>query len=242
MSKVRFDAIASELMQRISAGHHPVGSLLPTELELCTRYGTSRHTVRAALAELQEAGLVSRRRNVGTRVEATTASPAFHQSLGSVDDLIQFGVTHVRSVRAIKNIVAGRALAKTLRCAAGSPWLHIGIVRMVEEEGSVPLSWTDVYVDGRYAEIRDLVLEQPEVLTSTLIERQYGRRIARVEQEVQAVAMPAKLADVLGTDAGTPALRIVRRYLDAAAEAFEVSVSIHPGDRYTLSTQLQRRG
>jgi DNA-binding GntR family transcriptional regulator len=227
-------------MQRISGGHHPVGSLLPTELELCARYGTSRHTVRAALAELQEAGLVSRRRNVGTRVEATTASPAFRQSLRSVDDLIQFGATHVRSVKTIRDVVAGRALAKTLRCAVGSAWLHIGIVRMVEDGSSVPLSWTDVYVEAIYSEIRELVLGQPQELTSTLIERQYGRRIAQVEQEVQAVALPARLAGVLSADPGAPALRIVRRYLDSAAEAFEISVTIHPGDRYTLLTQLQR--
>ena len=241
MSKVRYGQIASELIQRISDGQHPVGSLLPTEFELCARYGTSRHTVRAALSELQEAGLVSRRRNVGTRVEATTSRPAFRQVLGSIDDLVQFGTTHVRSVKTIKNIVANRALAETLRCRVGMPWLHIGIVRMVEDQGTVPLGWTDVYVDSKYSEIRQLVLEQPQVLTSTLIERRFGRRIAQVEQEVQAVTVPARLVKALRADAGGPALRIVRRYLDSAAESFEVSVTIHPGDRYTLSTQLQRR-
>jgi DNA-binding GntR family transcriptional regulator len=32
----------------------------------------------------------------------------------------------------------------------------------------------------------------------------------------------------------------VRRYFDAAGELFEVSVSVHPADRFSVSMRLQR--
>ena len=41
-------------------------------------------------------------------------------------------------------------------------------------------------------------------------------------------------------EAGTPALRIVRRYIDPAGEAFEISVTIHPADRFTFSNPFRR--
>ncbi|MGA2994229.1 MAG: UTRA domain-containing protein [Bradyrhizobium sp.] len=49
-----------------------------------------------------------------------------------------------------------------------------------------------------------------------------------------------KLAGKMGTDPGLPALRILRRYLDQAGEAFEISVTVHPADRFTFSMRLQR--
>jgi GntR family transcriptional regulator len=242
MNKVRHGQIAGNLSEGIASGRYPVGSLLPTELELCAQYGTSRHTVRAALSALQELGLVSRRKNVGTRVETATASNRFRQSLVSVEDLVQFGATHLRSIQAVEEVVADRTLANTLRCEAGSRWLHIAIVRMCSGAHDQPLGWTDVYVDAMYADIGELVRQQPQALTSTLIEQRYGRGIAKIQQDIQAVAIPASLADILCADAGTPALQIVRRYLDASGEAFEISVTIHPADRYTFSTQLNRSG
>ena len=39
---------------------------------------------------------------------------------------------------------------------------------------------------------------------------------------------------------GSPALRLVRRYLDASDEAFEISITTHPADRFTFSMQMQR--
>ena len=80
--------------RKIADGSFPVGSLLPTGFELCDRYGASRHTVRAAIRELQDLGLVSRRRKAGTRVEAMQPSSGYRQSLASVDDLVQFGASH----------------------------------------------------------------------------------------------------------------------------------------------------
>jgi GntR family transcriptional regulator len=76
-----------------------VGSLLPTELELSERYGVSRHTIRIALRELQDLGLVSRRKKVGTRVEAIAPTSNYLQSITSIEDLVQFGAAHTRVVR-----------------------------------------------------------------------------------------------------------------------------------------------
>ncbi|MGY8959472.1 MAG: GntR family transcriptional regulator, partial [Alphaproteobacteria bacterium] len=69
MTLPRYQQIANELMAEIGGGLFPVGSMLPTEINLCERFGVSRFTVREALRQLHEKGILSRRRGSGTVVQ-----------------------------------------------------------------------------------------------------------------------------------------------------------------------------
>ncbi|PXW16374.1 GntR family transcriptional regulator [Paraburkholderia caballeronis] len=240
MNKPHFSDIARDLTERIASGGYPVGSYLPTELELRDLYGTSRHTVRAALLELQRLGLVSRRKNAGTRIESAQPTSSFRPSLASLDDLVQFGTTHLRVVQHTGEIVASDALAKTLQCRAGDRWVCISSLRIDGGAKGAPVGWTDVYVDPAYAEVVEAARATPEMLVSTLIEARYGRCISQIQQNVNAVIVSPDMAQKLNVEAGTAALEIVRRYLDAAGVAFEISVSVHPADRFSMSMTLRR--
>lgn len=239
--KANFANIARHLTDAITSGHFGVGALLPTELELCKHYGTSRHTVRAALAELQQLGLVSRRRNVGTRVISAKPRAGFRPSLASVDDLVQFGEEHLRVVQSIAPETVRGDLAKELGCGDGTSWLRISTMRMVGDQNAMPIGWTDVYIDPTYAEIGELVAASPDTLISSLIEERYDRHIAEIQQDVRAFTISdGEMARKLQVEAGAPALKIVRRYLDADGELFEASVSVHPADRFSVSMRLRR--
>jgi DNA-binding GntR family transcriptional regulator len=48
------------------------------------------------------------------------------------------------------------------------------------------------------------------------------------------------MAERLRVDKGTAALEIVRRYLDSSGETFEVSISVHPAERFSVSMRLRR--
>ncbi|MDM0047967.1 GntR family transcriptional regulator [Variovorax sp. J22R115] len=239
--KANFSNIARHLTEGITSGHFAVGTLLPTELELCKHYGTSRHTVRAALAELQDLGLVSRRKNVGTRVVSAKPRPRFRPSLASVDDLVQFGAEHQRVVQEIEQTTVTGELARELGCADGAPWLRISSLRMVGDEDALPIGWTDVYIDPGYADIAEVVKASPDSLISSLIEDRYDRHIAEIHQDVRAFTITdGAMAGRLQVKMGTTALKIVRRYFDAEGDVFEISVSVHPADRFSVSMQLRR--
>ena len=240
MTKAIHADLARELADGIASGRFPVGSLLPTELELCSRYGASRYAVRRALEELNELGLISRRKNVGTRVEAARPVPAFIQSIATLDELAQFGAAHSRIVRHVDEVVADLALARELGCAGGSRWLRISSLRLDGAGKERPIGWTDVYIDPAYADLVERVRESPQTLVSFLIEEHHGRRIARIQQDVTAIALPEAMAGPLKAQAGTPALKVIRHYLDPDGTPFEISVSVHPADRFTFSMSLRR--
>lgn len=240
MGRAHHAEIAKDLAEQIASGKVPVGDLLPTEFELCERYGASRYTVRMALGQLQEQGLISRRKNVGTRVEASRPTAGFMQSLASVEDLAQFGATHVRVVRDVSEVVVDLKQAQVLGCPGGSRWLRISSLRMDGGRKSRPIGWTDVYIDPAYSDVGPMVRKAPQTLISELIESRYGRRITRIRQDLRASTVPAHLAEELKVDAGSPALKIVRRYFDAADEVFEITVTLHPAERFTFSMELHR--
>jgi DNA-binding GntR family transcriptional regulator len=164
----------------------------------------------------------------------------FTQSIATVDQLAQFGAEHVRVVRDVKEVVADLALSRELGCAGGTHWLRVSSLRMEKGRKARPICWTDVYVDAAYAEIGPLVRESPGTLISSLIEVRYGRSIARIRQEIHGLCLPKSLAAELQADAGSAALKVIRRYLDSADEMFEVSVSTHPADRFTFEMEMTR--
>lgn len=240
-TKPHHSDISRHLTHAITSGHFAIGSLLPTELELCNHYKTSRHTVRAALAELQRLGLVSRRKNVGTRVEAAKPRDTFRPTLASVDDLVHFGTEHLRQVQSIEEVAVAGAVAEDLGCAPGARWLRISSLRLDGGCESGPIGWTDVYVDPAYSEIGEIVRESPETLISSLIGTRYDRQIAEIHQDVRACTVKdAAMAKALLVEQGAAALKIVRQYLDADGQAFEVSISVHPADRFSVSMRLTR--
>ncbi|MCW5238759.1 GntR family transcriptional regulator [Verminephrobacter eiseniae] len=240
MNKPRFTDIARHLKEGIASGHFPLGSLLPTEIELRDHYQTSRHTVRMALQELQDAGLVSRRKNVGTRVESAVARAGFQQSLASVEDLMQYGAAHLRLAPEIDTISSNAALSRLLGCAEGTRWLRISSMRMEEGPQGLPLGWTDIYVDTKYEALEAHVRAAPDTLVSALIEQHYGLRVAEIVQQVRAVDASAAMAKRLHVEAGSATLQILRHYLDADGEVLVSSVATHPGERFFFTTRLQR--
>jgi GntR family transcriptional regulator len=245
----RYADIADRLTQRIAQGDYAVGETLPTEIELAEHFAASRQTVRAALDVVQKLGLITRRKNAGTVVKAASAHTNYMQSLATVDDLVQFAQVHRRILQSTQSIVADKTLAAELGCAPGERWLRLSSLRVAQPKlmrsspktESAPVSWTDVYIDPRYTSLVQQVKKHPEMLISDLIEKKYGRSIFQIEQVVMACSVPAELAEPLQARAGSSALKVLRRYRDAAGLMPEISVSIHPEKRFQVACVLTRQ-
>lgn len=243
--ETRYAYVARILAEAIAGGRHPIGSVLPNEFELAEQFDVSRSTVRAAMRELQTSGLVSRKRNAGTRVEAVLpqrSAGGFTQALGSIEAVQRFGVETERHIQRVAEVVADNALARELGCRPGRRWLSISFLRMIPGDATKrPICWTDVYIDGTFAkEVRSRMPGHHEIF-GTLVEKISGRRFGEIRQDICAVGVPELIAEPLKAAAGAHALSIRRQYLFSSNEMAEVSLSIHPADRYRYSTRLTRQ-
>lgn len=207
---------------------------------MCEHYQVSRHTVREALRDLTERGLISRHKGIGTLVCAQVKGSMNHP-LAYLEDLLVLAKNNMRVVKKIDDIVADHALSLVIGCEPGSRWLHIASIREDSQKSDAAICWTDSYVSIDFTKVKQLVRSDPYALISDLIEEHYGIHGEEVRQTISAVGVPPKIAKALCVEAGSPALRIVRRYIDRRRETFETTVSIHQADRYTCSIVLKRQ-
>lgn len=236
-----YSRIADQLAKQIAIGSYPVGTTLPAEPELALQLKVSRSTVRAALASLENRKLVSRKKNAGTRVEAISPQGTYGATLASLSDLIQWAQACERSVQNKCEIVMSQALAKELSCNAGSQWLCIQSLRFDAARGKLPVSWTNAYIDFRYASVAKAIEANPSALISELLEKEFGLDITTVEQDVTGCKLDASLATNLEAHNDEAALQVIRRYLTRDGEPILVTVSIHPAKRYSIRTTLTRK-
>ncbi|BDT76183.1 GntR family transcriptional regulator [Polynucleobacter sp. KF022] len=240
MSQPLYLQLAQNLQNAIKKGQFPVGSVFPTELELAEQYSTSRYTVRAAIAELEAVGMVSRRKKAGTKVESATPNAGYKQTVSSVEDLTEFGEKHARVIYSNEKITANKKLTEELGCSVGKEWLKLCSLRFSDKNPDEPMGLTEIYIDASYKKIPKLAKDNPSILISHLIESEYGRKIAEIKQDVFAILLNEEFAKLLQAKAKSPALKIVRSYIDTANEAFQITVTTHPADRYSASTRLRR--
>ncbi|MFC5994972.1 GntR family transcriptional regulator [Pseudonocardia hispaniensis] len=83
------DDIVRALKAEIRGGGYAPGARLPTEAELCRRFGVSRATVRSAVKELDVLGLVRTRHGVGTFVTPRPTVRDGLERMGSITESIR---------------------------------------------------------------------------------------------------------------------------------------------------------
>lgn len=103
------DLLEARLRDDILSGAHEPGSLLPPERELAAGYGVTRTTLKHALTRLEQAGLLSTRHGIGTRIRD-------YLRVGGADLLPMLAAqdpTWLREIfevrRQIGTLIAGRA-------------------------------------------------------------------------------------------------------------------------------------
>ncbi|HUQ80558.1 MAG TPA: GntR family transcriptional regulator [Gemmatimonadaceae bacterium] len=232
----RYQRVADDLLKRIGSGKYPVGGYLPTEMALCGHYGISRHTVREALRQLRDAGLISRRRRVGTEVVARTPRASYTQPTKSIGDLLQYAEETRLSIVETKAVVCDAALAELLECREGARWLRVNSLRAVPGDAR-PVCLTTAYLDLRLPNLEQNLAELSGPIP-TMLEKVYGIRTARIEQSIQAVKLGKRQAKLLRALDGGPALQAIRRYYDPSGRLIKLSNAIHPGERFTYVTSL----
>ncbi|QNP48993.1 GntR family transcriptional regulator [Diaphorobacter aerolatus] len=239
MAVTLYQRVAEDLLAKIKSRVYAEGAILPSELQLMEQYATSRNTIRAALKQLEDMGLVSRKRNRGTMVMGLPTASAFSQPLTTLDDLVSYASSAKRKVASSEEVVLDIGLARELGCAPGSRWMHIGMERR-EDRAQVPLAWTDAYVDPHYEGIQKLAETHADQLLCDLLEAHYGRRVVAINQTISATAIEDRVARKLHIAEGEPGLKVIRRYRDSGKALVLVTRSIYAGGRYEVATTLVR--
>src|SRR5258707_13674087 len=130
-----YAAMESQIAAGISGGEFPVGSQLPTEEQLIQRFSVSRTTVRKAIQNLSDRGLIEIRRGTGTFVAQPKITQDLTELTGFVEDMDALG--HAATARLMDRIVlaADAEVARQLGLAVGTRVMRIRRGRLANGVG-----------------------------------------------------------------------------------------------------------
>ena len=213
------------------------GSPVPPERELAQHYGTSRTTVRQALAELVVEGKLLRLQGKGTFV----ATPKVAQVLeltSYTEDMRAHGLRPRTVILDTGYMAAGEELAGFLGIRAGGRALRAHRLRLADGE---PMSIDVSYLPARRFPGLRKNLKKNSSLYETLATA-YGVELAEAEETIETVLAGPEDARLLGVDVGLPLLLVSRHSFDPAGSPVEWAQSWYRGDRYKIVTRLRRPG
>lgn len=234
----RYLQMAGELREAILAGEF-TGKAFPTETVLCERFDVSRFTVREALRRLEAEGLISRRRGSGTTVQPPAArGGALHQPLSNVGELLQYARGSAVIYRPSGDGALPQEIAEQIASDTSGAWRSFTGLRQ-QAMGEKPIAATTAYFHELLGEgVDGLDLNASSRTLFSQIEQLTGVSASTVSQDIQAIAADNDIAAALEVEPGSPVLRILRCYIDAKGQVFEISVSHHPGDRFAYSMHI----
>lgn len=211
------------------------GTPVPPERELAQRYGTSRTTVRQALAELVIEGRLLRMQGKGTFVAMPKVSQVLELS-SYTEGMRAQGLNPQTLILDTGYIAADDELATLLGIRPGSRVLRIHRLRLADGE---PMSVDASHLAARRFPGLRRSLERHASLYEALA-TDYGVVIAEAQETIETGLADPRDARLLRVDVGMPLLLLSRRAFDEAGTPVEWAQSRYRGDRYKLVTSLHR--
>lgn len=224
-----WQAIADTLRAEITSGHYPPGDRLPSEAALATRFGVNRHTVRHALAQLADAGLVHARRGAGVFVTARPTDYALGRRVRFSQNLAAAGRTGSHRFTRLETRPCDALEAQMLDLSPGDP---VHVVEGLSLADGQPLALFRSVLPGWLAGFCDQARDHQSITAALAAcgvadyTRASTRITAKLANATQAVA--------LRIPQGAPVLRSVAVNLDDRGRPVEYGRTWFAGDRVSL--------
>lgn len=212
------------------------GQRLPPERTLATQLRVSRVTVRRALRELAEAGLIDSAAGRGSFVSGGPLAEPPNALMGFSELGAARGLTPTARVLAARVRPATFDEAGLFGVAPGADIFDLRRLRLLDGVATA--------VDGsRVPLVRAPGLADVDFSTASLYATldSLGVGPVRADYTVRAAAAGGEEAALLGLEAGAPMLVTETLAYDGEGRLVELGTTAYPGDRYRFNATLTRR-
>ncbi len=222
---------ARVLEDAIENGRLPRGTRLESELDLAEQLGISRPTMRAAIKQLVDKGLLIRRRGIGTTVAPRPVRRAV--ALTSLyDDLKREGREPRTRVLALEEVLCPPDVAEHLDLGPTAPVLRFERLRIA---GSDPIALMHNVVPAGLLELGRGDLERTGLYD---VFRENGITPHVATQQVGARKAGAEEAELLEIEPGDPVLTMSRVAYDTGGRPIEYGSHRYPAESYWFEMML----
>jgi DNA-binding GntR family transcriptional regulator len=225
--------VATRIEEAIRSGKVPAGSRLENEVALSERLGLSRPTVRRAIQDVVDKGLLVRRRGLGTTVASRKVHRKFELS-SLYDDLARAGREPRTTVLEVELTTDDKAAAG-LDLPRDTQLLRVVRVRYA---GDLPLAVLRNWLPPRHSDLtREELVENG--LYAALRER--GVKPVVAQQNIGARMPTAAERRHLDIRGAHPVLAMTRMAFDSSGEPVEYGDHAYRASDYTIDLMVDER-
>jgi DNA-binding GntR family transcriptional regulator len=155
--------------------------------------------------------------------------------MDAIPDLWEFVENSKLNIVNKGKIFAREALVKIPNVQNNDEWLVIEAPR--EIDSITPIAWKHIYIKSKYKNIIKR-LGKDKVPIYSMVEKEFGIRTLRVQQEMSALTIPNSAAESLHLEKKSIGFQITRFYFESSNQVFLSTVSIYPPNRFNYKTEL----
>lgn len=221
------------IIAAIEKGKLKPGDQLPSQRELCEQYNMSHMTVRRAISELINEGLLVTQRGKGIYVAQKKVPADSSALIGFAQQMARLGIKPSTRVLESDLIAASTVLAHVLRVQVGTPLVYLKRMRFANEK---PLALSFSYLPHSLCPGLLKYDLAKKSLFATL-HKVYGLQLVRSSSTLEAVLADEEQAH--GFETPQPFAILVREqitYLDSG-QPIEFSRTFIRGDQYLIRVE-----
>jgi len=230
-----YQQIKALITRSLQSGEWKPGELIPSEVELASRFKVSQGTVRKAIDELSAENLVVRRQGKGTFVATHHEARAHFRFLRLKPDA---GEVHAGDSRVIevKRLRAPSDVARLLDMKVSDSAVYIKRVMSFDD---VPTILEEIWLPGVI--FKGLTAERLIDYKGPmygLFETEFGTHMIHADEKIRAVAASKDEAWLLQVGSGSPLLSVERVSFTYGDKPVEVRRGLYVTDRHHYQNEL----
>lgn len=229
-------SIADTLRTEITDRNYLPGERLPTEADLSRRFGVNRHTVRRALAQLAQEGLIVTRRGAGAFVATNVTEYPVGRRTRFAQNILAAGRTPARKFLRMETIRANSEESEELQVDEGE---EIHLCEGLSLVDDVPVAvFRSVFPAGRFPLLLEHLKEDQSITAA--LRREGLPDYTRASTRLTALTATATQAQHLQMTAGGPLLLSRAINVDEAESPVEYGQTWFVGDRVLLTLSPEK--
>lgn len=230
-----YKKVMQDLRSRIDSDEFSIGDTLPTEKKLIEQYAVSRITIRKAIDELVNLGLVQKRQGAGSTIIGKTLISSMLTLKSTSEYLLEAGTHLEYKICEFALIDADEDLAQILHIQTGDKVYFIRRFKLIND---LPSVYEDSYMPmDLYPKMNVMSMEGSKY---QYLEDELGFEIDGAYQDFEAIMPDKHMCDTLDVDPNKPLVCVLSTGILKDGTVFEYTKIVSKSDTMSYRHYLQR--
>ena len=222
--------IRENLREKINSREYPPNSMIPTEAELCEYYGVSRVTVRRAILDLVQEGMLNRGKGKGTFVSENYGLTEVNGVQSFTQELLGLNMRPSAKLLGCKVRTADSTLRQALKLEEGEKVVTISRLRLVNDREPCMVE----VMNFPYKLVGGIEYENLNQSIYQLLKNNYQCEVIYATDIMEPIIIGEYESKLLEVTMPTAGMRTNRIGYDGEKNPIEFSTHIIPGKKCTL--------